>query len=54
MYGTPVLVVVVTTYLTIQALSVDPLGCHDPEQRYLPDMVMLLAAGAAVGSVPGA
>lgn len=48
LYATPVALSATTGYLISQALTVDPSGCSDPKQRYLPDFGLLLSAGGAV------
>ena len=44
---TPVVITAGSAYLFVEALSVDPMGCTDPKQQYLPDLGLLAATAAA-------
>jgi hypothetical protein len=48
LWVTPLAVAALTGYLVVAALSVDPLGCTDPNHEYLPDFGMLAVAGGSV------
>jgi hypothetical protein len=48
LYLMPLFVLVVGGFLVKAALDVDPRGCQDPQEQYLPDRALLLVAAAAL------